>query len=144
MLVTFHNGFMFLLGAAVSSTYAYTYTFTHIYIHLYIHIYICKYICIYIHTCMYIYTCMYLCVCVCVCVWEEEEGEERRGEWWWGGSVGGLVGMCWCVCVCCGMVFVGWLGRGNTALHCTHLVLTHMLKSEHFPFCFPLHFFILC
>ena len=30
-----------------------------------------------------------------------------------------------------GLVVVGWLGRGTTALHCTHLVLTHMLKSEH-------------
>ena len=28
-----------------------------------------------------------------------------------------------------GLVVVGWLGRGTTALHCTHLVLTHMLKS---------------
>ena len=44
----------------------------------------------------------------------------------------------WCVCMCvvcvyvCGdVVFVGWLGRGNTALHCTHHVLTHMFKSEH-------------
>ena len=33
-------------------------------------------------------------------------------------------------------MFVGWLGRCNTALHCTHLVLTHMLKSEHFSLCF--------
>ena len=30
-----------------------------------------------------------------------------------------------------GMVFVGWLGRGNTTLHCIHHVLTCMLKSEH-------------
>ena len=29
------------------------------------------------------------------------------------------------------MVFVGWLGRDNTTLHCTHHVLTRMLKSEH-------------
>ena len=68
---------------------------------------------------------------------EEEEKEERSGGdkgrsrrsnqkrvvlWWWTKV---------CVCMCCGMVFVGWLGRGNTALHCTHHVLTHMLKSEH-------------
>ena len=26
------------------------------------------------------------------------------------------------------MVVVGWLGRGTTALHCTHHVLTHRLK----------------
>ena len=32
------------------------------------------------------------------------------------------------------MVFVGWLGRGNThLLHCTHHVLTRMLKSEQAP-----------
>ena len=36
--------------------------------------------------------------------------------------------------VCGGMVFVGWLGRDNTTLHCTHHVLTRMLKlSIFFP-----------
>ena len=28
-----------------------------------------------------------------------------------------------------GLVVVGWLGRGTTALHCTHHVLTHRLKD---------------
>ena len=35
-----------------------------------------------------------------------------------------------------GMVVVGWLGRGTTALHCTHHVLTHRLKVLSFFF-FP-------
>ena len=33
----------------------------------------------------------------------------------------------------CGWVFVGWLGRGNTTLHCTHHA-RHTCSSEHFSF----------
>ena len=39
-------------------------------------------------------------------------------------DVSDLVGMS----IDCGLVFVGWLGRGNTALHCTHHALSHGLK----------------
>ena len=50
---------------------------------------------------------MYMCVCVCVCEGREKGG--RGGEWCWVGRwVGGLVSMCWCVCVvlCCVVCFV--------------------------------------
>ena len=73
----------------VINVYTYAHKKKHMYIHVYIHIYIC------IYTHIHKYTCMYMCVCVCVCVWEGEGRDGRRVV------VGGSVGMCWCVYVCC-------------------------------------------
>ena len=78
----------------VINIYTYAHKNKHIHIHMYIHIYVC------IYTHIHKYTCMYMCVSVCVCVWERE-GREGRGGGGWVGCVGGLVSMCWCVCVCC-------------------------------------------
>ena len=66
-----------------------TLTLIHIRVHTHIHMHI--------HT----YTITRACSCACACARVRGRGG-RGGEWCWVGRwVGGLVSMCWCVCVVC-------------------------------------------
>ena len=85
----------------LSHTYTYTYTLHMLHFHVHTHIHL------HIHT----YTNTRACTCACACARGEGEEREERGV-----VLGGLVSIVG-VCVCCGSVNGGWLGRVCTTLH---------------------------
>ena len=75
----------------------------HIHVHLHVHLHLHLHLFLHIHLHIHIYICIYTCTLAfaCACA-RERERRGRGGEWCWVGRwVGGLVSMCWRVCVLC-------------------------------------------
>ena len=74
----------------------------HLHVHLHLHLYLHLHIHIHIYICIYTCTCAFACACA-----RGRESGGSGGEWCRVGRwVGGLVSMCWCVCLCVVLVFV--------------------------------------